>query len=191
MSKLQTYNINPVVAVKVLDNLSVAAGFDVLWSKVQIQRKTFQLTQRAIFTELKSDFEGDGTGFGYNLGLLYEPVEGVKFGAHYRSEIKVTHSGDLKVSWIDPVGGEADVVFPPSVTWGIAYSRLKPFVFEFDVTWTGWSTYDNLRLNLSQAHPGKHHCHHSRKKLERCLGLQVRRQLRNSTWHESPGWLHL
>ena len=63
-------------------------------------------------------------------------------GLSYRSEIKVTHSGDLKISLVDPVGGEADVVFPPSVTWGIAYSRIKPFVFEFDVTWTGWSTYN-------------------------------------------------
>ena len=150
MSKLQTYNINPVVAVKLLDNLSVAAGLDVLWSKVQIQRRTFQATRRFLITELKSDFEGDGMGFGYNLGLLYEPIEGVKFGASYRSEITVTHSGDLKVSWIDPVGGKADVVYPPSVTWGLAYSRIKPFVFEFDVTWTGWSTYDNLKLNLNQ-----------------------------------------
>ena len=147
MSKLQTFNLNPVVAVKLLDNLSVAAGLDVLWSKVQIQRRTFQ-NRAVLLTELKSDFEGDGFGFGYNLGLLYEPVEGVKLGASYRSEIKVTHSGDLKVSIVDPVGGEADVVFPPSVTWGMAYSRIKPFVFEFDVTWTGWSTYNNLKLNL-------------------------------------------
>jgi len=31
---------------------------------------------------------------------------------------------------------------------GIAYSRLKPFTFEFDTTWTGWSTYDQLKVNL-------------------------------------------
>ncbi len=42
MSRLQTYNVNPVVAVKLLENLSVAAGFDVLWSRVRIERKTFQ-----------------------------------------------------------------------------------------------------------------------------------------------------
>jgi long-chain fatty acid transport protein len=152
MSKLQTFNINPVVAVKLLDNLSVAAGFDVLYSNVQIQRRSFRVVPP--LTEIKNDFEGDGTGFGYNLGLLYEPIEGVKFGASYRSEIKVNHTGDFKASLTNNVGGQADVVFPPSVTWGLSYSRIKPFVFEFDVTWTGWSTYKSLNLDLSQPIPG-------------------------------------
>jgi long-chain fatty acid transport protein len=154
MSRLQTYNVNPVVAVKLLENLSVAAGLDVLWSRVQIQRKTFQGAGRFLLSELKTDYDGAGQGFGYNLGLLYEPIDGVKFGVSYRSEIKVSHSGDLKFANLNSVGGEASVVFPPSVTWGLAYSRLKPFVFEFDVTWTGWSTYSNLQLNLTRPIPG-------------------------------------
>ena len=47
---------------------------------------------------------------------------------------------------------------------GIAYSRFKPFTFEFDTTWTGWSSYDKLKVNLDQ--PGydqwspDHHPHH-------------------------------
>lgn len=150
-SKLQTFNLNPVISVKLLDNLSGAVGFDVLWSKVQIRRKTVRFVPP--LRDIDNDFKGDGVGFGYNLGLLYEPMEGVKLGVHYRSEIKVTHSGDLSVSLLDNVGGEADVVFPPSVTWGCAYSRIKPFVFEFDVTWTGWSTYKNLLLKLNQPIP--------------------------------------
>jgi long-chain fatty acid transport protein len=39
LTSLKTYCINPVVSVKVLDNLSLAAGFDVMWSKVKLQRK--------------------------------------------------------------------------------------------------------------------------------------------------------
>jgi long-chain fatty acid transport protein len=154
MSKLQTYNVNPVVAVKLLDNLSVAVGLDVLWSRVRIERKTSQRLGRILLTDLKSDYDGAGMGWGYNLGLLYEPVEGVKLGVSYRSEVSVSHSGDLKVANLNGVDGEASVVYPPSVTWGVAYSRLKPFVFEFDVTWTGWSKYTNLQLNLTQPIPG-------------------------------------
>jgi long-chain fatty acid transport protein len=36
---------------------------------------------------------------------------------------------------------------------GIAYSRFKPFTFEFDTTWTGWSTYDQLKVNLDTPVP--------------------------------------
>jgi long-chain fatty acid transport protein len=154
MSRLKTYNANPVLAVKVLDNLSVAVGLDVLWSSVQIRRFSQRMVSFPRLTDIKNDFEGDGVGLGYNLGLLYEPVEGVKFGVSYRSQIKVTHSGDLRVSLATPVEGDASVTYPPSVTWGLAYSRLKPFVFEFDVTWTGWSTYDNLHLLLKEPIPG-------------------------------------
>jgi long-chain fatty acid transport protein len=154
MSKLQTYNVNPVVAVKLLDNLSVAVGLDVLWSRVKIERKSLQTAGRLLLTELKSDYDGAGQGWGYNLGLLYEPVEDVKLGVSYRSEISVSHSGNLKIGNLSSVGGEAGLVLPPSVTWGVSYSRLKPWVFEFNVTWTGWSKYTNLQLNLTQPLPG-------------------------------------
>jgi long-chain fatty acid transport protein len=119
MSKLKTYNVNPVVAVKLLDNLSFAAGLDMLWSRVQIQRKTFQRMGPFLLTDLKTDYDAAGMGWGYNLGLLYEPIEGVKCGVNYRSAISVSHSGDLQVANLSPVDGEASVVFPPSVTWGV------------------------------------------------------------------------
>jgi long-chain fatty acid transport protein len=45
--------------------------------------------------------------------------------------------------------GSADVTFPPSVTFGTSCSRFKPFTFEFDSTWTGWSSYDELKVNLT------------------------------------------
>lgn len=153
-SHLQTFNVNPVAAFKVLENLSIAVGFNVLWSKVNIQRRTMMSMPGMLLTELKSDFEGDGIGLGYNFGLLYEPIQGLKLGLAYRSEIRVNHDGDLKVAWLDPVNGQAAVVYPPSLTWGIAVSRWKPLVVEFDVTWTGWSTYDYLRLDLAQPLPG-------------------------------------
>lgn len=150
VSHLQTYNVNPVAAFKVLDNLSIAVGFNVLWSKVNIQRRTIL----GPFTELKSDFEGDGMGWGYNFGLLYEPVQGMKLGLSYRSAIRVNHEGDFKLGWLAPVAGAAAVVYPPSLTGGIAVSYWRPLVLEFDVTWTGWSTFDYLRLDLSQPLPG-------------------------------------
>ncbi len=120
----------------------------------RLKGRLFKGRDDVLLTELKSDYDGAGQGWGYNLGLLYEPVEDVKLGVSYRSEINVSHSGNLKVANLNSVDGEAGVVFPPSVTWGVAYSRLKPFVFEFDVTWTGWSKYTNLQLNLTQPIPG-------------------------------------
>ncbi len=166
-STLQTFNLNPAVSVKALENLSLAAGLDVLWSSVRLKRKIpiFLPTPNGLvqLPDGESNMGGSGMGWGYNLGALYECIPGVKFGVSYRSEISVNHSGDLALSvpqaipapFRPParVGGDSDLTFPPSVTFGVAYSRLKPFTFEFDATWTGWSTYDQLQLNFQQKVP--------------------------------------
>jgi long-chain fatty acid transport protein len=152
-SKLQTYNLNPVISVKVLNNLSLAAGVDFLWSRVKLKRKVQVLGGR--FPDGELELNGDGHGTGYNFGLLYEPLSGVKLGVSYRSQIAVTHSGDLTTTLPAPfppstIQGSAGIVYPASLTMGIAYSRLKPFTFEFDTTWTGWSSYSKLKVNLDQ-----------------------------------------
>jgi long-chain fatty acid transport protein len=155
-SKMQTYNLNPVISFKLLDNLSVAAGFDVLWSKVQLKRKTKVVFGGITFPDGEANLRGDGDGIGYNFGMLYEPIKGVKLGVAYRSQVKVEHFGDLTTTLPAPfparapTSGSAALTFPPSLTAGISYSRFKPFTFEFDTTWTGWSTYKTLKVNLEQ-----------------------------------------
>lgn len=153
-SSLKTYNVNPVVSVKVRDNLSLAAGIDMLWSAVDLKRKIPVIGVIPRF-DGESFLSGDGMGVGYNLGALYEPVSGVKLGVHFRSEINVKHRGSLTISLpkILPSGpkidGSANLTYPPSVTFGIAYNRINPFTFLFDVTWTGWSTFEQLRVDLN------------------------------------------
>jgi long-chain fatty acid transport protein len=160
-SSLKTYTLNPVASVKLLDNLSLAAGFDVMWSSVEINRNTPNVMRGHQFPDGEASLCGNGHGWGYNLGVLYEPVAGVKLGASYRSEITVKYFGTLELSLPPPfsglvpahIGGSAPLTFPPSVTWGIAYGCLKPFTFEFDTTWTGWSTYDQLQVKLDTPIP--------------------------------------
>ncbi|MFP3868658.1 MAG: OmpP1/FadL family transporter [Desulfobacteraceae bacterium] len=152
-SELETYNLNPVISVKPIESLSVAMGFNVLWSSVKLKRKVqlpFPLADG------ETTLDGDGTGYGYNLGVLYEPVDGVKLGVAYRSEISLRYKGQLKTTLpallppVADIGGSANLNFPPSVTAGISFSRLEPFSFEFDATWTGWSSYDQLEVRLNQ-----------------------------------------
>ena len=155
-SQLKTYTLNPVISLKLTDNLSVAGGIDFLYSDVQLRRK-IPIIPRPLL-DGKSDLEGSGTGIGANFGVLYEPLEGLKFGLAYRSHIQVIHDGRLVLSFpsflrgIQPrsVEGSAKLIFPPSITFGVSVNRFKPFTFNFDATWTGWSTYKSLDLKLDQ-----------------------------------------
>ena len=91
-SSLKTYSLNPVVSVKVLENLSLAAGFDVMWSQVRLKRKTPVVLGGRAFPDGEIELTGEGNGAGYNLGLHYEPWSGLKLGVAYRSKIEVNHS---------------------------------------------------------------------------------------------------
>jgi long-chain fatty acid transport protein len=155
-SSMKTYTLNPVASFKVLDNLSLAAGVDIMWSKVLLKRKTPVVIPGKKFPDGEIQLTGEGSGMGYNFGMLYEPLTGVKLGAAYRSQIKVNHTGAFTTNLAPPLvagpssTGESTIVFPPSLTMGISYSRFKPFAFEFDTTWTGWSSYSKQKVNLDQ-----------------------------------------
>lgn len=155
-SSMKTYNLNPVISVKVLNNLSVAAGVDFLWSRVQLKRKTPVVFRGANLADGEVNLTGDGNGIGYNFGLLYEPLSGVKVGVAYRSKISVQHNGEITTVLPAPlpsgfpVSGSADLTFPASLTMGLSYSRLAPFSFEFDATWTGWSSYSKFKTKFDE-----------------------------------------
>ncbi|MHB9072690.1 MAG: OmpP1/FadL family transporter [Desulfobaccales bacterium] len=153
-SKMQTYTLNPVISVKALDNLSVAVGADFLWSKVQLKRKTPVVFRGNTLPDAEINLTGDGNGIGYNFGLLYEPLKGIKAGVSYRSKISVEHNGEIAtvlpspLPSANPIFGSANLTFPASLTAGLSCSRLVPFTFEFDATWTGWSSYSKFKTNL-------------------------------------------
>jgi long-chain fatty acid transport protein len=157
-SRLKTYNVNPVISLKLMKNLSIAGGVDFLWSDVRLRRNTPLIPMPLI--DGKSDLSGAGSGIGANFGVLYEPLKGVKFGLSYRTQIFVHHTGELQLSFPSfvrgvpsSIDGSADVVYPPSLTFGVCVNRLAPFTFDFDATMTGWSTYDGLELKLSKLVP--------------------------------------
>lgn len=155
-SKLKTYNLNPVLSIKLLDNLSVGGGVSFLWSDVQLKRKIPVILFGRQFPDGESNLQGDGTGIGGNFGMLYEPFKGVKLGAAYRSHIYVNHQGSIALTlpkWL-PVTknspGSAGLTYPGTVQFGVSVNRFAPFTFNLDATWTGWSSYDNLSVNLSR-----------------------------------------
>jgi long-chain fatty acid transport protein len=157
-SRLKTYNVNPVISLKLLNNLSIAGGVNFLWSDVRLRRNLPVLAVPLI--DGKSDLSGTGSGIGGNFGLLYEPWQGIKLGLSYRTQIFVHHTGQLDLSlpsfvtgFPRSIEGSANLTYPPSLTFGVSVNRFAPFTFDLDATWTGWSTYDGLNLQLSKRIP--------------------------------------
>jgi len=156
LSRLKTYNLNPAVAVKMTPTFSLALGFNALYADAELKRALPLRVGSVALPDGEAAFDGDATGVGFNAGLLYEPWRGIRLGLAYRSKVELKFKGDLNLTLPRPlpatprIGGNARLDLPPSLTVGVSLSRFSPFTFNFDATWTGWSTYDRLQINLNE-----------------------------------------
>ncbi|MFC1667527.1 OmpP1/FadL family transporter [Candidatus Omnitrophota bacterium] len=158
-SDVEFNNINPVVAYKVSDSLSVGFGINYMMSDINKYKKVNVTATNASLgfpgvTESDGDFnlKGDDEGWGYDLGIIYKYSEQHTFGVSYKSETDLTYKGTLSMTGlgVGPTAGlfgssyatnvKSDLTVPQSVAAGYAYKANDKLTLELDVEWTGWSS---------------------------------------------------
>ncbi len=144
-SDLKTININPSLAIKLNEQLSIGAGISAMYAKAEL---TSAVNLGA--AERTSKVEGDDWGYGFNLGAIYQVTQDTRLGISYRSKVEQHLKGDVKFSV--PTGPtpnsnvKADVALPGSVSMS-AFSRLNDsWDLMGDVTWTRWSQFQRLAI---------------------------------------------
>jgi long-chain fatty acid transport protein len=111
----------------------------------------------------KADLDGDNyddVSWGFNLGIQFKPTKQTTIGIAYRSEIDINVEGDADFSVPNNpavqsvVAGsqafvdtdlKADVTLPESLSFSLAH-QISKFTWLADITWTGWSSFDELRI---------------------------------------------
>lgn len=157
-SKIETLNINPTVAYRILPSLSIGAGIDYMKSKALMDKMVNQSSVGG--SDASLSLEGDGDGWGYNLGLLFKPYDNLSMGMSYRSGIKIQYHGTASLNNIatalQPLFGGAsyrtnmdtEINFPDVLSLGIAYKPSDKLTVEIDAERVGWSSYDKLKVDL-------------------------------------------
>ncbi|MDX5333411.1 MAG: OmpP1/FadL family transporter [Gammaproteobacteria bacterium] len=157
-SEIMTLNINPSLASKVTDKLSLGVGFNVQYIQAELSSTVFDGTQEGVAT-----IEGDGISFGANFGLLYEYSERSRIGIAYRSKVAHNLDGDAKFDGVNqipsPLGGNlyvdtdasAGVDLPQMASLSYVRDMNDRLTLLADVTWTGWSSFDELRVSYDNA----------------------------------------
>jgi len=139
-SEVKTVNVNPSIAWKAGESLSLGAG-------VSIQYAEATLTNSANGAGLAT-VEGHDYGWGYNLGALWQVSEATRIGLAYRSEVEQTLGGDVGFSVAAMLNGpvNADVTLPDSASLSLFHQLSPKWDLLADVTWTGWSDFKELRI---------------------------------------------
>lgn len=171
-SSLASFNINPVIAYRLADWISIGAGFQAQWTEAEFANAVDFGTLGAAVSfpgampaqqDGRAKVEGDGWGLGFNFGLLLEPRPGTRLGFAYRSSIETTIKGDARFR-LDEAGigtalraglgafrdvdAEAELELPPMASFGIHQDIGDGFALMAEAQWTGWSTLDALAIEF-------------------------------------------
>lgn len=141
-TQLLTININPSLAYKLTNHISVAVGFDALYGKADYANKVDNTTN---FTN-----DLNGWGFGYNLGAWFKfnliKSEQTKLGVSYRSGIRVDASGPSKYQGRTTTA--TSKIDLPSTTIISIYQPITPrWAVMASAYYTNWDVFADLVMN--------------------------------------------
>jgi long-chain fatty acid transport protein len=151
--ELLTITANPSIAYRATDWLSLGAGFQAMYAKLDYKLAAPPINPPAGGnSQVKVD--GDDWAFGYNFGALFELSPRTRVGVTYVSKIEPDFSGDLKVT--GPGGNNrstsSDVkfTFPQLVRVGAYHELNNQWALLGTVGWEDWSSFDKLSVSTSQ-----------------------------------------
>jgi long-chain fatty acid transport protein len=151
---LKYLRANPVIAFKLAPNLSIGGGVMVDYGKIDMEQGLLANAQPFVNF---FNFQGDGWTVGYNLGVLWQPIDQISIGATFRSATKITMKGHTEFEQ-QPVipdtseSAQADFTFPITAVVGLSYRPTPKWNLEFDADYSGWGSFDDTTI-YQQAPP--------------------------------------
>ena len=135
-----TTDINPQIAYKINDWISVGAGLQIEYMET---RQTAALAP--IANPPVAQLKGSSWGVGFNLGVTVKPIDGTEIGIGYRSQVREGLKGNLTgVIAPGPVAlpaipVSAPLTLPDSINVGLRQRISPQFTLLAGLEWTDWS----------------------------------------------------
>jgi long-chain fatty acid transport protein len=175
--ELTDIDLTPSVGYRINDKLAVGLGIVARFSSLEFEQRIdgndldpqVPAGTDVGQTRLNSDTD---TGIGFNLGILHRVNDFLSWGFSYRSKITVDYGIDGRLTQIltgvpsidDPIAaalpfGESvpattSIEFPDQASLGVGLRFNPSWYFEADFNWTGWSSFDQLTIDLSAPYDG-------------------------------------
>lgn len=145
-AEVLTFDFNPNIAWKVSDKLSLGAGMSIQYAAADL--KMSELNGMAT-----GEIDADSIAWGFNIGLMWSPLENLRFGLSYRSQINHNADGDFTVSGSALEGqsltfddAKATISAPAWVMATAAWDVNDLLSLYATFRWTDWSSFDTLDI---------------------------------------------
>lgn len=150
-SMILTFDINPNLAWKVNDKLSVGGGISLQYAKAELGMG---------MGPMQANVKGDSWAWGWNVGLMFQPVETVRVGLAYRSHIAHNAEGHTTLNNVPEVSNlrsdmEVRIKTPDTVTLSATWEATDALRLSGTARWSKWSNFRtldvrNLDFNVPQ-----------------------------------------
>ncbi|NIC05898.1 OmpP1/FadL family transporter [Billgrantia bachuensis] len=154
-TELKVMSAQPTVSYRFNEQWSVGAGITYNRVEGELHRQVPVLIGGApgapVYTEADSRVEGDDDGWGYNLGVIFQPVPETTLGLTYRSKVDYNLTGDFRAVAQD-VGVEVtdnaslDLTTPETVNFSVTQQMSDRLKLMLGASWTRWSRFDQILI---------------------------------------------
>ena len=153
-----TVGFNPAAAYRINDWLSVGGGISMVYAELD-QKAAINNALDAL-PDGELEMKDDDIGYGFNLGLLFEPLEGTRFGISYRSKVDIEFEDVLSIKGLGPTlqaalggltGSEVDLEMNiPQMVMNSAYHELTDWLaITANIGWQEWSDFGKSDITIS------------------------------------------
>ena len=171
-AEVLTFDFNPNVAWKVSDKLSFGAGMSIQYAAADLKMRSDVVRDNTTVASANGEIDADSWAWGFNVGLMWTPLDNLRFGLSYRSKVNHHADGDFTMDnqkVLDPESGSL-VPMPGSATLGDAKASLSTPAWAmataaWDINdllslyatfrWTDWSSFDTLEIKSAGIPGGK------------------------------------
>lgn len=172
-STILTFDINPNVAWKINEKFSVGGGLSLQYAKAKLGmgKQKLNVPMPGNHYAMNSTVEGDSWAWGWNVGLMFRPVETVRLGVAYRSHIAHNAEGETTIDTNKLLAGNPETVgiagqtfvsdmkvrikTPDTLTFSAAWDATQDLTLSATARWSKWSNFDTLTIENSGFHGGK------------------------------------
>ncbi len=157
--ELQAIYVQALASYKITDDLSIGAGPIYANGAVNFNRNLNRSLTDLEGNRANVTVDASGvSAFGWSAGIMYSPIDSLRIGVNYRSEIDLKAEGgsadfqNVPNSPLTPYNDttfDAELPMPAELTVGVSYQLDDKWLFAFDYNRTFWGTYESLDIDFA------------------------------------------
>ena len=172
-AEIKVFDLNPNIAWKVSDKLSIGAGISLQYADAQYETG---VGMNGVSGVGYGRLDVDSFAWGANIGVMWSPTDTLRFGLSYRSQVNHHADGDLRVGFTEkggqvlsslgiPVNGDANnssylgtfgsasasLSAPQTVLLTGTWEATPKLRLSALIRWADWSSFDTLTVKADPA----------------------------------------